>query len=166
MKKKPIVLIVMCALFLLMSACSTSKKESSDPLEFLGIKTGSSKEDVLKKFPNANVMESAINCDNIDTDYGSKNTLAYFSLNDSDQVFEMGVNWRAITEKEAKKIYDSLKSEAEEKYGDSYDATHGDEVSERCIWETDDYRVCIILELGTSLNGNLVDITYTDYNML
>lgn len=164
MKKKPVILIMLCA-FLLMSACATSNKEPSGPLDFLEIKTGSSKEDVLKKFPNANIMESGINCDNIDTDYGSKNTLAYFSLNDSNQVFEMGVNWRAITEKEAKKIYDSLKSKAEAKYGDSYDATHGDEVSERCIWETDDYRVCIILELGTSLNGNLVDIEYTDYNM-
>lgn len=88
MKKKIVVLLMACALAFNFSACSdkndagksasSSKQELSAPLEFLGINTGDTKDDVLSKYPDATVFDNGnINCRNIDTDYGNENNLVF-----------------------------------------------------------------------------------------
>ncbi|WP_461818401.1 hypothetical protein [Faecalimonas sp.] len=172
MKKKIVVLLMACALAFNFSACSdnndagksasSSKQELSAPLEFLGINTGDTKDDVLSKYPDATVLDNGnINCRNIDTDYGNENNLAFFMLNDSSIVYGLGANWRTETENKAREIYDSLKEKAEAEYGDSFEVTHDGDSFERCNWETDKYSVYIALETGDALNGNLVEIEYT-----
>lgn len=170
--KRKIILILLCTILAFsITACHSSQKEKSDrtpdPLNFLNVKIGDSKEKILDKFENATTLENgSVNCTNIKTDYGNENNSAFFSFNDSDIAYEIGINWRFDKENDAQKVYNSLKEKVEDSYGDSYDSMNDSDVSEQCIWETDDYDISLFLQLNDTLNGNLVEIQYADYDKL
>ena len=155
-----------------LSACSKKEGDvlikTSEPFDYVDVHIGDSKDEVLEKCGDnaSSNTDTLIGYDNLDPVYKAKSQWIAFPLNDSGNVYGMASTWKTESEDGAQKIYDDLKSKCESKYGDSYNATHGDEVAERCIWEEDEYRVTLILMLNDKSNGNLATIDYYDYRNL
>jgi hypothetical protein len=169
-RKNLVILIALVSVFTL-SACS--KKEgvelikTSEPFGFISVKPGDSKEDVKVVCGDDPSKEEVglIGYDNLKTVFESKSQQVVFTLNTSNEVNVMSAAWTTESEEGAQRIYDNLKKKAESTYGDSYDDKHEDEVSERCVWETEGYRFWITLDLNNPQIGNLVNMLYIDYTL-
>lgn len=170
MKKKLSTIVLMFMMFLLLSACGKKDGDelikTSEPFEYVDVQIGDSKDEVLEKCGDdaEEITDALVGYNNLKLIYNANSQWISFPLNDSGNVYGIASTWRTESEEGAQNIYNNLKSKCESKYGDSYDATHDDEVTERCVWETSEYRVMLILQLNDKLNGNMASIQYWDYN--
>ena len=171
MKRRSILSLAVIISFCLIgcgNSVNTNDKSSDAPFDFYGVKIGDSVSDVseLCGAPNDKKDSAYIAYDNLEPLYDCSSQRIAFSLNDSNNVWGMLGQWQVGNEDEARKIYDTVKEKCINKYGDSYDDTHGDEITDRCVWETPEYRVHVLLQVDDPINNNETYVTaeYMDYN--
>ena len=160
----------------IMSVCllgcgnNTNMQDNSSkaPFDFYGVKIGDSISTVseLCGEPDDKKDNVYIGYDNLDPLYDCQSQRIAFSLNDSNDVWGMLGQWQVENEDVAREIYDTVKEKCINEYGDSYDDTHGDEITDRCVWETPEYRVHVLLQVDDPINNNETYVTaeYMDYN--
>lgn len=172
MRKKLLIFGVIVTTIFSLTACSKKDGEQlqklDSPFAFSEVKIGNSKADILEICGESPTQETElfVGYDDLDNIYNCTSQWIAYMLNDSDEVSGISGTWKTETEDGAKLIYDNLKEICQEEYGDDFDATHGDEVDERTVWESSNCRVAISLQLNDKLNGNCVTAEYTDYQKM
>ena len=138
---------------------AAEKDESKSPFDFYGVEIGDSKSDVIELCGEPTDQRDTVylGYDDLDPIYDCILQRISYTLNDSNNVQGILGAWTTDTGDAAQDIYNTIIEKCIDEYGDSYDDTHGDEVTERCIWETPEYRAYVVLM------DNRVEMEYTDY---